>query len=75
MSLRAVGRMILAPAAVAAAAGILLRPLGPAALPLAFATFFAAQLAVHAQSQRQLDAVKRRLAASRRRRQRLRGRP
>lgn len=72
--MRAVARMIIGPAAVAATVGLLLRPLGPAALPLALATFFTAQLAVQTQSQRKLDVVKRRLAAHRARRRRLRGR-
>lgn len=74
MSLRAVGRMILGPATVAAVAGIMLRQLGAAALPLAVATFFAAQLAVRAQSKRQLEAAKRRRDANRARRRQLRRR-
>jgi len=66
--------MIIGPAGVAVAVGILLRPLGPAAFLLAFVTFLAAQLAVFVQSRRQLEAAKRRLVASRARRQRLRRR-
>jgi hypothetical protein len=72
VSLRSVGRMIVAPAGVAVAVGILLRPLGAAAVLLAFASFFAAQLVVGVHSRRQLEGAKRRVAASRARRQRLR---
>jgi hypothetical protein len=45
VSLQAVGRMIIAPAGVAVAVGILLRPIGMAAFLLAFASFLMAQLA------------------------------
>lgn len=72
VSLHTVGRMIVAPAGVAVAVGLLLRSLGPAAFLLALASFFAAQLVVGVQSKRQLEAAKRRLAANRARRQRLR---
>ena len=75
MSQHAVGRMIIVPVGVAVAVAALLSPLGPAALIFAFAAFFAAQLTVLARSGLQLDASKRRLAASRARRQRLRQRP
>jgi hypothetical protein len=73
VSLRSVGRMIVVPAGVAVAVGILLRPLGAAAaVLLAFASLLAAQLVVGVHSRRQLEGAKRRLAASRARRQRLR---
>jgi hypothetical protein len=64
--------MIVASAGVAVVVGILLRPLGPAAFLLAVAGFMAAQLAFGVRSRRRLDDAKRRLAAGRARRQRLR---
>jgi uncharacterized membrane protein YfcA len=70
MSVHALGRMLLAPAVVGAAVGALLRPLGPAAVLLGFATLVAAQLAVLARSHRQLEVARRRLEASRARRRR-----
>jgi hypothetical protein len=72
VSLQTVGRMVIAPAVVAVAVGLLLRPPGSAAFLLAFASFFAAQLAVGVQSRRQLEDAKRRLATSRARRRRRR---
>lgn len=69
MSVRTVGRMVIAPAAVAVAVGFLLRSLGSAAFLLALASFLAAQLAVGIQSRRRLEHAKRRLAASHARRQ------
>jgi Cu+-exporting ATPase len=72
MGLDALGRMIIAPAAVAVAVGILLRRLGSAAVLIGFAILLVAQLAVFARSHWQLEIARRRLAASRRRRARLR---
>lgn len=61
MNVRAFGRMILAPALVAVTVGLTLRRLGDAAVILAIAAFFAAQLLVAAQSKRQLSRARRRL--------------
>jgi membrane protein implicated in regulation of membrane protease activity len=65
--------MLVAPVGVAVVIGILLRPLGAPVFFLAFASFLAAQLAVGVRSVRRLDDAKRRLVASRARRERLRG--
>jgi hypothetical protein len=64
--------MIVGPAGVAAAVGVLFHPLGPATILLAAAAFFTAQLAVLAQSRWQLEAARRRLEASRARCKQLR---
>jgi hypothetical protein len=72
VTLRTVGRMIVGPAAIAAAVGVLLRPLGPAVAPLAVAAFLTTQLVAGGQSRWQLEAPGRRLAASRARRKQLR---
>ena len=72
VSLRTFGRMVVAPAGVAVAVGVLLHPLGPAAALAAAAAFLAAQLVVLAQSHWQLEAARRRLEATRIRRERLR---
>jgi hypothetical protein len=68
--------MIIAPAAVAVAVGILLRRLGSPAVLIGFAVFLVAQLRVLARSQWRLEMARRRLAASsgRRARRRLRRR-
>jgi hypothetical protein len=64
--------MIVAPAGVAVAVGILLRPLGPAAALFAAAAFLAAQLVVVAQSRWELETARRRVERSRARRAQLR---
>jgi hypothetical protein len=64
--------MIVGPAGVAAGVGILVRPPGPATVLLAAAAFVAAQLVVLAQSRWQLEGARRRLDASRARRNQLR---
>lgn len=68
MSIRAFGRMILAPALVAVAVGLMLRRLGDAAVVLAIAAFFAVQLLVAARSKRQLSHARRRLELRKRNR-------
>lgn len=69
MSLRAIGRMILAPGIVAVAVGLMLRRLGDgAAVILAIAAFFAAQLLVSVQSKRQLSDARQRLEMRKRNR-------
>jgi hypothetical protein len=72
MSLDALGRMIIAPAAVAVAVGILLRRLGSSAVLIGFVVFLVAQLTVLARSHWQLEIARRRLASSRGRRARRR---
>lgn len=67
MSFRAFGRMIVAPAVVAVAVGVMLRRLGITAGILALVVFFAAQLLVDAQSKRQLGHARRRLEQRRKR--------
>jgi uncharacterized membrane protein YbaN (DUF454 family) len=66
--------MVLLPAGVAVAVGLLLRLLGTAAVVLACAVFFAVQLLVLARSQRRLTAARLRLSEARSRQRRLRDR-
>lgn len=72
MSLQTLGRMVIVPAVFGTAVGVALWPLGPTAGLPGIAAFLAAQLVVLARSHRQLENAKRRLIASRARRELLR---